>query len=52
MIIGSIRHKGLDALINDDDTRGVSGDLVNRVRNVITALVLAPDVENILGPPG
>jgi proteic killer suppression protein len=30
----------------------LSGDLVNRVRNIVAALVLAPDVESVMGPPG
>ena len=52
MKIVSVRHKGLQRLIEDDDSRGLSTDLVNRLRNIITALLLAPDPENIMGPPG
>ncbi len=52
MQIQSISHKGLQRFIYDDDTRGISGNLINRTRNIIAALVLAPDAENIIGPPG
>jgi proteic killer suppression protein len=48
----SISHRGLRRLIEDDDTREVRRDLVARIRRVLTALVLAPNVESILGPPG
>ena len=52
MQIRSIRHRGLRRLIEDDDAREIRPDLVNRVRNIITALVLAPDTHSILSPPG
>ncbi len=52
MIIRSISHRGLKRLIEDDDGREVRADLVKRIRRVVTALVLAPSVEQILGPPG
>ena len=52
MQIQSISHKGLQRFIYDDDTRGINGNLINRTRNIIAVLVLAPDVENIIGPPG
>lgn len=41
MEIHSIRHKGLSRLIENDDTRGLRQDMVNRLRNIITALVVA-----------
>ena len=44
--------KGLEALIDDNDSRGVSGDLVKRIKQVIATLLLAPDAGNIIGPPG
>ena len=52
MRIRSSRHRGLKRLIEDDDPREVRHDLVNRLRRVITALVLAESVETILAPPG
>lgn len=48
----SISHRGLRRLIEEDDTREVRRDLVARIRRVLAALVLAPNVEGILGPPG
>jgi len=52
MDISSIEHRGLKRLIEDDDSRELRSDLVARIRRILTALVLAPDVRNILGPPG
>lgn len=39
-------------MIEENDARALRGDMVGRIRRVIAALVLAPDVESILGPPG
>jgi len=50
--IRSIAHKGLRRLIEDDDEREIRRDLLPRVRRAITAIVLAPDPQSILGPPG
>jgi len=52
MNIRSVSHRGLRRLIEDDDERELRTDLVRRIRRVITALSLAPNPENILGPPG
>jgi proteic killer suppression protein len=52
MLIRSIRHKGLRGLIEGDNTSGIRQDLVNRVRRVVTALVLAEDMTKLLAPPG
>lgn len=52
MIIGSVRHRGLKKLIEDDDGRGIRPDLVNRVRNILAALVSAPSIDDLQGPPG
>lgn len=35
-----------------DDSRALRGDLVPRIRRILTALVLAPDPEHLIGPPG
>lgn len=48
----SVRHKGLQRLIESDDERGIRPDLVRRVRNILAALHVAQDVEGIFGPPG
>jgi proteic killer suppression protein len=37
--IQNIRHRGPRRLIEHDDHRGVRRDLVNRVRNILAALV-------------
>jgi proteic killer suppression protein len=52
MKIQSVRHKGLKHFIEDNDDRGIRRDLVNRVRNVLTALIAAEDMDGIQGPPG
>jgi len=52
MQIRSIRHKGLQGLVEDDATSGVRQDLVKRVRRIVTALVLAEDMSKLLAPPG
>ena len=52
MIIRSIRHRGLRRFIEDDDPREIRGDLVNRTRNILTALVAAGGIEGVRGPTG
>ncbi len=52
MRIRSVRHKGLENLIEADDDRGIRRDLVNRVRNVLTALITAENISGVEGPPG
>ncbi len=52
MQIRSIRHKGLQSLVEGNDTSGVRQDLIKRVRRVVTALVLAEDISKLLAPPG
>ena len=54
MIILSIRHRGLKRLIENNSPRGIRGDLINRVRNIITALILAEDMNDFItgAPPG
>jgi proteic killer suppression protein len=44
MIVRSVRHKGLKRLLENDDTRGIRGDLVDRIRKILTALILADDM--------
>ena len=41
MIIRSVRHRGLRGLIEEDNPRLLGLRLVGRVRNVLTALILA-----------
>ena len=52
MKIHSIRHRGLKRFVENDDSRGVRPDLVNRVRNVLAALIAARDMDGVMGPPG
>ena len=46
MIIRSFRHRGMQRLIEDDNSRFLSGDLVQRVRNVLTVLLLTDDLDS------
>lgn len=54
MIIRTVRHRGLKRLIEDDQTRGIWSDLVNRIRNILTVLILAEDMAGFRAsaPPG
>lgn len=54
MIIRSIRHRGLRRLVEDDDPRFLQPAMVDRVRKVLTALILADELEGLIAdaPPG
>ncbi len=52
MRIRTIRHRGLKRFIEDNDDREIRRDLANRVRNIMTALITAHDMEGVQGPPG
>jgi proteic killer suppression protein len=52
MIIRSVRHRGLLRLIRDDDSRELRRDLVPRLRRILTALISAPAMTALEGPPG
>ena len=54
MIIRSIRHRGLRRLIEDDDPRFLQPAMVDRVRKVLTSLILADELEGLIAdaPPG
>lgn len=54
MIIRSVRHRGLKRFIEENQTRGIRPDLVNRLRNVLTALILAENMGSFRAsaPPG
>ncbi len=45
MIIRSVKHKGLKRFIETNNAKGLRADLVSRIRNIITALVLAGDMD-------
>ena len=52
MIIRTVRHKGLERFLEDNDARGIRSDLVSRIRAVLTVLLAARDMEGVIGPPG
>jgi len=52
MRIRSVRHRGLQRFIEDDDERGLRRDMVNRLRRILTALLSAETLEELAGPPG
>lgn len=52
MQIRSVSHRGLRNPVEHDDTKGIRQDLVNRIRRIVTALVLAPTLDGLMAPPG
>jgi proteic killer suppression protein len=46
-LIQSIRHKGLKRLYEDDDPRGVMGEHVQKLRDVLARLDAASTVEDM-----
>ena len=48
MLIRSIRHKGLKRLVEEDNPRGIRPELVNRVRNILTVLILADSISDFI----
>lgn len=52
MKIRSISHKGLKALIESNDAKGVRADQIKRVRNIMAQLISAGDMDGVAGPPG
>ncbi len=48
MIIRSVRHRGLRQLIEDDNSRFLRHDLVDRVRKILTVLILAEDIDSFM----
>ena len=48
MTIRSIRHRGLRRLIEHNDPRFLRYDLVNRIRRILTVLILADDLDNFI----
>ncbi len=48
MTIRSIRHRGLRELFEHDSSRRLKQDLVERVRGIVTALVLAENMEGFV----
>ena len=54
MIIRSVRHRALRKLLENNDARLLQPILANRVRNVMTVLILAKDMSEFIAnaPPG
>lgn len=52
MRIRSVRHRGLLRLIEDNNGRQLSADLVQRLRNILAVLIAAVDIGGVRGPPG
>lgn len=52
MKVRSVRHRGLKRIIEEDDAKGIRPDLVNRVRNIMAALIVADNMDGVSGPPG
>lgn len=52
MDIVSVRHKGLRDLLERNDPKGLPAQKLKRIRNILTALVLAEDMDRLTGPPG
>ena len=52
MNIRSVRHRGLKRLIMKDDSREIRGDLLDRIRKILTVLIVAPSMADVEGPPG
>ena len=48
MIIRSVRHRGLQRLIDDNNPRFLPLQLVQRIRNVLAALMLAENFDSFL----
>ena len=46
-MIQSIRHKGLKRLYEDDDPRGVTGEHVGKLRDILARLDAAATVEDM-----
>jgi len=52
MAIGTIKHKGLRRLYQDDDSRGVSAAHADKLRDMLHALDAASTVDEIETVPG
>ena len=54
MNVRSVRHRGLRRLLEDDDARFLPQELVDRVRRVLTVIILAEGMDGFIAdaPPG
>ena len=46
MVIDSVRHRGLRAFLEQDNPRYLRPDQVHRIRNILTALILARGMDD------
>lgn len=46
-MIRSVRHKGLKRFIEDDDRSKLPADMIERIRNILTALADAATIEEM-----
>lgn len=51
LMIRSVRHKGLKRFIEDDDRSKLPADMVDRIRNILTALADAATIDEMDLPP-
>ncbi|MEO1452095.1 MAG: type II toxin-antitoxin system RelE/ParE family toxin, partial [Bacteroidota bacterium] len=52
MDIVSIKHKGVQDYFTGGQTKGLKQDLIPRIRTILFALMAAPDMDTLEGPPG
>ena len=52
MRIRSVRHKGLKRFLEKNNSRGLAGDKVERIRNILTALIAVDNLDDLLALPG
>ena len=48
VIIRSVHHRGMHRLLEDDNPRFLPRDLVDRVRRIVTVLILADHIMGLL----
>ena len=51
MRLRSISHKGLKRLLEGNDGQGIRPDLLDRIRKMLTAIIVAEDISRLQGPP-
>ena len=49
VIVRSVRHRGLRWLIENDNPRFLRRNLVDRVRKILTVLILAEHIDGFIG---
>ena len=49
MIVRSVRHRGLRRLIEENNPRFLRRSLVDRVRKILTVLILAEHIDGFIG---